>query len=117
MYVEMLDGHGIVRSTQVCQFAELLLARVPGLLKGLSGNKVSVFFDFAVQNNTQYAQDFFKSLANIVKPVRQAMRLKYQSMNTSFKFDKARRIVSVPIELLTLVNFILEGTDLSEKRF
>ena len=46
-------------STHVSRFAELLLARVPGLLKGLSGYKLSVFFDSAFQNNTQNAPDFF----------------------------------------------------------
>ena len=81
----------------------------PGVTQRVVSNKVSMFFDSAVQNNTQYAQDFFKSLGNIVRPVRQAMRLKCQSMNANFTFDKARRIESVPIELLTLVNFILEG--------
>ena len=43
MYVEMLDGHDIVWSTHVSQFAEFLLARVPGLLNRLSSNKLSVF--------------------------------------------------------------------------
>ena len=38
--------------------------------------KLSALFDSAVQNNTQNTQDFFKSLVNIVGPVRQAMRLK-----------------------------------------
>ena len=38
IYVEMLDGHGIVWSTPISRFVELLLARVSGLLKGLSGN-------------------------------------------------------------------------------
>ena len=71
------------------RFAELLLARVPGLPKGLSGDKLSVFFDSAVQNNTQNAQDFFESLVNIVGPVRQAMHLKSQSTDDNFKFDKA----------------------------
>ena len=81
------------------RFAELLLARVPGLPKGLSGNKLSVFFDSAVQNNTQNAQDFFKSLVNIVGPVGQDMRLKCQSTDANFKFDKSSQIVSVSIEL------------------
>ena len=52
MYVEMLDGHGVVWSTHVSRFVELSVARVPVLLKGLSGNKLSMFFDSAVQNNT-----------------------------------------------------------------
>ena len=56
MYVEMLDYDGVVWSTDVSRFAELLLARAPGLLERLSSNKISVFFDFAVQNNTQNAQ-------------------------------------------------------------
>ena len=99
------------------RFAELLLARVPGLPKGLSGNKLSVFFDSAVQNNTQNAQDFFKSLVNIVGPVGQDMRLKCQSTDANFKFDKSSQIVSVPIKHLTLVNFVLEGIDLSKKGF
>ena len=51
MYVEMLGDHGIAWSTHVFRFAELLLSRVPELLKGFSGNKLSVFFDSAVQNN------------------------------------------------------------------
>ena len=117
MYFEMLDGHGIAWSTQVSRFSEFLLSRVPGLLKGLSGNKLSVFFDSAVQNNIQNAQNFFESLINIIKPIRQAMRLKCQSKDANFKFEKASQIKSVPIKLLTLVNFILEKIDLSEKSF
>ena len=117
MYVEMLDGHGVVWSTHVSRFVELSVARVPVLLKGLSGNKLSMFFDSAVQNNTQNAQDFFESLVNIAGPKRQAMRLKCQCTDANFKFDKASQIGSVPFEFLTLVNFILEGIDLSEKGF
>ena len=45
------------------------------------------------------------------------MRLKCQSADANFKFDKASQIEEVPIELLTLINFILEETDLSEKGF
>ena len=111
-YVEMFDGHCIVWSTHVSRFA-----RLPGLLKGLSVNKLSVFFDSAIQNNTQNTQDFSESLVNIVGPVRQALRLKCQSTDANFKFDKLSQIEPVPIELLTQVNFILEGTDLSEKSF
>ena len=55
IYVEMLDGHGIAWSNHVSRFAELLLSRVPVLFKGCSGNKLSVFFDSAVQNNIQNA--------------------------------------------------------------
>ena len=76
-----------------------------------------MFLDSAVQNNTQNAQDFFKLLVNIVGLVRQAMRLKCQSTDANFKFDKASQIDSVPIELPTLVNFILAGINLSEKDF
>ena len=45
------------------------------------------------------------------------MHLKYQSTDANFKFDKASQIESVPIKLLTLVNFIFEGINLSEKGF
>ena len=58
-------------------------------------------------------QIFFELLVNIVGLVRQAMRLKCQSMDA--KFDKTSQIESVPIELYTLANF--EGIDLSEKGF
>ena len=106
MYVEKLDDHGIVWSTHVSRFVEFLLARVQGLLKGLSGNKLSVFFD-SVQNNTQIIQDFFESLVNIVGPIRHA----------GFKFCKACQNESVPIEHPILVKFILEGIDFSENGF
>ena len=106
-YVEKLDDHGIVWSTHVSRFVEFLLARVQGLLKGLSGNKLSVFFDSVVQNNTQITQDFFESLVNIVGPIRHA----------GFKFCKACQNESVPIEHPILVNFILEGIDFSENGF
>ena len=117
MYVEILDGHSIAWSTHVSRFPELLLSGVPELLKGFLGNKLNVFFDSAVQNNIQNAQDFFESLVNIAAPVRQTMHLKCQSTDANFKFDKTSQIESVPIQLLTLVNFILEGIDLSEKGF
>ena len=75
------------------------------------------FFNPVAQNSTQNPQEFFESLVNIAGPVRQAMCLKFQPMNANFKFDKASQIESVPIELLILVNFILEGINLSEKGF
>ena len=46
MYIEMLNGHGIVWRSHLSQFVETLLARVPGLPKGLSGDKLTMFFDF-----------------------------------------------------------------------
>ena len=58
IYVEMLGGHDIVCSTHVSRFAEVLLARVPQLLKGMSSNKLSVSFDSALLKNTQNPQDF-----------------------------------------------------------
>ena len=45
------------------------------------------------------------------------MRLKCQFTDSNFKFDKTIQIKSVPLELISLVNFILEGIDLSEKSF
>ena len=57
IYVGVLDSSGTVWSTHIPGFAELLLAWVPGLLKGLLSNKLNVLFDSAVQNNTQ---DFFE---------------------------------------------------------
>ena len=38
-------------------------------------------------------------------------------MDANLRFDKVRQNESVPIELFTLVNFILEGIGLSEKGF
>ena len=92
IYVEMLDSSGIEWSTHVLQFAKPLLLRVSGLLKGLLSNKLSMFFDSVVQNNTQNLQKFFESLVNIVGPARQSMRLKCQSTDTTFNFDKASQI-------------------------
>ena len=97
----------MAKSTHVSRFAELLLARILGLLKEFSGKKLNVSFD------SQNPQDFFESLVNIIGPVRQAMRLKCQSRDANLKFGKASQIESVPIELLTLVNYILKGIDLS----
>ena len=88
LYVEIFDGHGITWSTHVFRLAELILSILPGLLKGFLGNKLSVFFDSSVQNSIQNAQDFFESLVNIVRPARQAMRLKCQSTDANFKFGK-----------------------------
>ena len=76
-----------------------------------------MFFNSTAQNSAQNSQDFLKLLINIVGPIRQAIHLKCKSTNAIFKFDKASQIESVPVELLTLVNFILEGIDLSEKGF
>ena len=66
LYVEMLDDNGIIWSTYGSRFAEFFFSRVPELLKGFSGNKLRMFFDSAVQNNIQNAQEFFESLVNIV---------------------------------------------------
>ena len=80
-YVEMLDVHGFVWGTHVSWFTELLLARIPGLLRRLSGSKLSILFDLAVQNNIQNSQKIFKLLLNIGGPIRQAMPLKYAHFN------------------------------------
>ena len=117
MYIEMLDGHDIVCTSHVSRFAEHLLERVPGLHKGISGNKLSLFFDSAVQNIQQNHEDFFDALRNVIGPVRQAMLEKCKASDKTLKFDKASQINSVPIELLTLVNFILEGVNLTDKGF
>ena len=53
MYVEMFDSSGIEWSAHVPKFAKLLLVWVPGLLRGVSSNKLSMFFNSVVQNNTQ----------------------------------------------------------------
>ena len=73
--------------------------------------------DSAVQNNTQNAQDFFETLVNIVGPVRQAIRLKCQSMGANFKFNKASEIESVPMELRTgaYSHLVKKGSRLSRK--
>ena len=57
MYVEMLDGHGIVWSTHVFDLQSFYLQGVPGLLTRLP----DLIFDSAVQNNTQnkMARNFF----------------------------------------------------------
>ena len=117
MYASSLENHGIPWTAHVSRFADLLLERIPGLLKGITSNKVSLFFDSAIQHNTHNPRDFFHSLVKIVGPIRQAMQLKCQSKESNLKFDKASQIQSVPIELLAIVNFILEGIDLTEKGF
>ena len=64
---------------------------------------------FCCSKKHSKSQKNFESLVNIVGPVIQAMRLKCQSADPNFKFDKASQIESEPTEVLTLVNLILEG--------
>ena len=45
------------------------------------------------------------------------MRLKYQSTDANFNFEKAIQIESAPIEFITLTNFTLEVINLSENSF
>ena len=75
-----------------------------------------MFFNSVVQNNTQITQDFSESLVNIVGPIRQAIHLKCQSTDAGFKFYKAVKMSQCQSSI-TLVNFILEGIDLSENGF
>ena len=67
----MVDGHGILWCTHVSQFSELQDVRVPGLPKGLSCNKLSMFFYSAVQNNVQNPQDSGFKLQSVVCVVSQ----------------------------------------------
>ena len=117
MYAESLEGYGINWSCHVSRFANLLIQRTPGLLKGICSGKVSVFFDSAVPSVVKSPEEFFDSLVQVVGPIRKAMLLKCQSNDSTMQFDKESQIQSVPIELLTLINFILEGIDLSTKGF
>ena len=83
-----------------------------GYSKGCQAASWAYFLILLFKITLKMPQIFFELLVGLV---RQAMRLKCQSMDANFKFDKASQIESVPIELYTLANF--EGIDLSEKGF
>ena len=86
-----------------------------GYSKGCQATSWAYFLILLFKITLKMPQIFFELLVNIVGLVRQAMRLKCQSMDANFKFDKASQIEAVPIELYTPANF--EGIDLSEKGF
>ena len=70
-----------------------------------------------IDRDTNDPKAFFKTLIKVVGPVRQAMSLKCKSKNPDTGFDKQSQISSIPIELLTLVNFIQDGIDASVDGF
>ena len=70
-----------------------------------------------IDPGTNDPKAFFKSLIKVVEPVRQAMRLKCQSKTQDTSFDKQSQIKSIPIELLTLINFEQDGIDASVDGF
>ena len=119
IYSEMLAGHGIYWSCHSSTFADLLVEHVDGLIK-VTTPKVRVCFSTAVKDIDHETNDpkaFFKSLIKVVGPVRQAMRLKCQSKTQDTSFDKQSQIKSIPIELLTLINFVQDGIDASVDGF
>lgn len=53
MYEDMLIGYNIKWTSHVTRFADLLIRRVPGLIRGLINTKVSVFFSSNCQSQCQ----------------------------------------------------------------
>ena len=87
----------------------------------MNDNKVCLSFDSAIVQEHSLgdtdSETFCESLVQVIEPVREAM---YKKCDTELSYDKIdnwAQIESVPIELLSLVNFLQDGIDLSNKGF
>ena len=87
----------------------------------MKDNKVCLSFDSAIVQEHSLgdtdSETFCESLVQVIEPVREAMYKKCDTELSYDKIDSRAQIESVPIELLSLVNFLQDGIDLSNKRF
>ena len=119
MYIELLKCYNIQITSHVTRFADKLLTQMKHLEKRAIGRKVSLFFkdtfDSILFDRVVEPDNFMKSMRDIVQPIRNVMSLTKNTFNGEFTSDS--QINSVPIQLLSLISMLIDGTNISNKGF
>ena len=94
-------------------FTNELLVAIPKLEKRLVGSKVTLFLRSDLDESLLEELMNVKLLNKVIKPIRKAMLFYQNSFDGTFKPNCQENFV--PIELLTLVNMTVEGTNIDAK--
>ena len=119
MYIELLKCHNIQVVSHITRFTDKLVAQIEYLEKRTIGRKVSLYFkaafDTVLLDKAIEPDIFMRSIRHVVQPIRNAMSLTENSFQGTFAEDS--QIDSVPIQLLTLVSMLIDGTNFANKGF
>ena len=117
MYIELPKCHNIQITRHVTRFADKLLTQVEHLEKRAIGRKVSIFFmdtfDSILFDRVVEPDNFMKSMRDIVQPIRNVMSFTQNTFNGEFTSDS--QMNSLPIQLLSLISMLIDGTNISIK--
>ena len=117
LYYDQLSINGIEYSKHTSRFANKLVSNIPDLEIRTINNKLSVFFkdSLDVLSEALEPDSYLRSINKVVKPLRKIMSEWKNEFNGTFESDCQEK--SVPVQLLTLISQLLDGNNLSDKRY
>ena len=109
-YLEILSERGIQYECHTSWFASLLVSNNDDLEKCNIGSKITICFTACADTIFKDMMDpgtIIRSTRDVVRPLRKLMAEKKNSFNGTFDIDC--QLKSIPIQLLTLVNMLIDG--------
>ena len=111
MYIDELAVHDISVTTHVTPFSLKLITAIDDLVAKSENNIVTVCFSQTIDNlyweHYSCPETFIKQLREIVEPIRASI---FEQQNKfEGQFDEDSQIKSVPVRLLTLMSFLIDG--------
>ena len=110
IYLEILSEHGIQYESHTSRFASLLVSNNDNLEKRNIGSKITICFTACADTIFKDMMDpgtIIRSMRDVVRPLRKLIAEKKNSFNGTF--DINCQLKSIPIQLLTLVNMLIDG--------
>ena len=110
IYLGILSEHGIQYEFHIFRFASLLVSNNDDLEKHNIGSKITICFTACIDRIFKDMMDpgtIIRSMGDTVRPLCKLMAGKKNSFNDTFDIDCPLK--SIPIQLLTLVNMLIDG--------
>ena len=119
LYIDLLKCHGIQAASHVTRFAEKLLLQIEDLEKKTVGRTTSLYFKHTfnsiMRDSVVEPDNFMKSLRSVIRPIRDAMCITKNKFEGYFLNDSQTN--SVPIQLLSFISMLVDGTYITNKGF
>ena len=119
LYIDLLKCHGIQAASHVIRFAEKLLLQIEDLEKKTVGRTISLYFkhtfNSVMRDSVVEPDNFMKSLRRVIRPIRDAMCITKNKFEGYFLNDSQTN--SVPIQLLSFISVLVDGTNITNKGF
>ena len=111
-YISLLHDQGIKYTSHVTRFADKLVENIDGLIKDTTHEKIIVYLQQDVSKMIYDSRDshniFMRRLRDVATQIRNTMVIQKNKFVGSFKKDS--QADSVPIELMTLMSMLVDGT-------